>query len=102
VESLGLVLLEAWANQKPVIAADIAVSRELVTESGGGVIVPFGNAQQLALEIENLLGNPGLRQTMGAGGHKKALEYEGNTLWRRNAEEFERVATAGMRPQERK
>ena len=45
VESLGLVLIEAWANRKPVIAADIAVSRELITSSDGGVIVPFGNAE---------------------------------------------------------
>lgn len=39
VESLGLVLLEAWANRKPVVAADIEVSRELVRGSGGGVTV---------------------------------------------------------------
>lgn len=97
VESLGLVLLEAWANQKPVIAADIAVSRELVTDSGGGAIVPFGKAQPLAAEIERMLGNPGLRQTMGLGGQKKALEYEGNTLWRRNAEVFEKVVATGAR-----
>ncbi len=97
VESLGLVLLEAWANQKPVIAADIAVSRELVTESGGGAIVPFGNAQQLALEIERLLNNPDLCHTMGLGGERMAFKYEGNTLWQRNADEFEKVAAAGPR-----
>ena len=91
VESLGLVLLEAWANAKPVIAADIAVSRELVTESGGGAIVPFGDANALADEIEKLLANADLRRTMGLGGQKKALEYEGTDLWRRTAEEMERV-----------
>ncbi len=101
VESLGLILLEAWANLKPVIAADIAVSRELITDSGGGALVPFGNAQQLAAEIEALLSNSSLRQTMGAAGQKKALEYEGNTLWRRNAEEFERIAAAGMQSKKR-
>ena len=97
VESLGLVLLEAWANQKPVIAADIAVSRELISESGGGAIVPFGNAQQLELQIEKMLGDPDLRHSMGASGEKKALEYEGNTLWRRNAEVFEQVAKSGLK-----
>ena len=56
VESLGLVLVEAWANYKPVIAADTAVAQELVTESSGGVIVPFGDAAQLAAQIERLLG----------------------------------------------
>ncbi len=94
VESLGLVLLEAWANQKPVIAADIAVSRELITESGGGTLVPFGNAQQLATQIARLLSDAGLRQAMGDGGRKMALQYDGNILWRRNAEEFEHVVAA--------
>ena len=91
VESLGLVMLEAWANGKPVIAADIAVSRELVTESGGGVVVPFGDAGTLADAIEKLLADPDLRRTMGLGGQKKALEYEASQLRQRTAEEMERV-----------
>jgi glycosyltransferase involved in cell wall biosynthesis len=95
VESLGLVMLEAWANAKPVIAADIAVSRELVTESGGGVIVPFGDAKALADEIGKLLANAELRRAMGLRGQKKALEYEGTHLWQRTSEEMERVAATG-------
>ena len=91
VESLGLVLIEAWANCKPVIAANIAVSRELVTSSNGGVTVPFGNAEQLAAAIEKMLSDPELRQTMGAGGYKKAMEYQGDAPWHRIAEEFEAI-----------
>jgi len=94
VESLGLVLIEAWANGKPVIAADIAVSRELITSSGGGVIVPFGNAETLAAAIETMLRDPELRHRMGAGAYKKAMEYQGDTPWQRAAEEFERVVSA--------
>ncbi len=94
VESLGLVLIEAWANRKPVIAADIAVSRELIISSKGGVIASFGNAQQLAAAIERMLSDPELRQRMGAGGYNKAMEYQGDTPWQRTAEEFERVVTA--------
>jgi len=97
VESLGLVLLEAWANRKPVVAANIDVSRELVSSSGGGAIVPFGNAQVLAAEIAKMLHDPALRQKMGAGGYDKAMAYEGDTAWRRSAEEFERVATLGRK-----
>jgi len=91
VESLGLVLIEAWANCKPVIAADIAVSRELVTSSGGGVVVPFGNADQLASAIEEILSNPEPRQTMGAGGYKKAIEYQGDVPLQRTSQEFEAI-----------
>lgn len=97
VESLGLVLLEAWANHQPVIAADIEVSRELVSNRAGGSVVPFGDKVQLAAEIERILSDPALRKTMGAGGYQTALEYEGNALWRRHAEEFERVAASATK-----
>ncbi len=92
VESLGLVLVEAWANYKPVIAADTAVAQELVGESQGGSIIPFGDAAQLATEIEAMLGDPERCRTMGENGHRKALEYEGSRLWQRNMEVFEKVA----------
>ncbi|HME33039.1 MAG TPA: glycosyltransferase family 4 protein, partial [Terriglobales bacterium] len=97
VESLGLVLLEAWANAKPAIAADIAVSRELITASGGGVVVRFGDAKALADEIEKLLANAEARRMMGLCGQKKALEYEGAKLWRRTADEMESVVEKGKR-----
>jgi glycosyltransferase involved in cell wall biosynthesis len=92
VESLGLVILEAWANAKPTIAADIAVSRELVVAAGGGVVVPFGNSVRLADAIEDLLAKPALRRQMGLRGQKKVLaEYQSGYVFQRNAEEFERV-----------
>ena len=92
VESLGLVLLEAWANAKPVIAADIAVSRELVTSCDGGVLVPFGDATVLAQQIARLLNNDQLRRSMGQRGQAFAQNYDGDKLWPRYAEEFERLA----------
>lgn len=91
VESLGLVLIEAWANRKPVVAADIEVSRELVRSSGGGVTAPFGDAPCLAQAIEELLGDPAARERMGAGGFRKATEYEGDAPWKNFAEAFERL-----------
>ena len=98
VESLGLVLLEAWANRKPVVAADIAVSRELMHSSRGGTTVPFGNAQRLAEALETLLGDPAARDQMSAGGYQKAMEYQGDAPWRRIAAELERVVAAAARP----
>ena len=91
VESLGLVLLEAWANRKPVIAADIGVSRELIDNSGGGAAVPFGDAKRLAEEIGRLLDDPALRESMGGAGYKKAQEHAGEALWQRTTTEMERV-----------
>ena len=98
VESLGLVLLEAWANRKPVVAADIEVSRELVRGSGGGVTVSFGDAQHLAEELENLLRDPAARDAMGAGGRQKAADYEGDVPWSRFVAEFQRVVRGAGPP----
>jgi len=92
VESLGLVLLEAWANGKPVVAADIEVSRKLVEASGAGAVVPFGDSGALAGEIQKLLSDPQLCREMGLRGEQAALAYDGNSLWPRNAEVFERLA----------
>ncbi len=95
VESLGLTMLEAWANAKPVVAADIEVSRKLVEASGAGVVVPFGDSGALAGEIQKLLADPQMCREMGVRGEKAALAFDGSVLWPRNAELFERVA--GMR-----
>lgn len=91
VESLGLVLLEAWANAKPVIAADIAVSRELVESCGGGVLVPFGDTRALAHQIARLLADGVQRQSMGQRGQVFARSYNGDLRWPRYAEEFEKL-----------
>jgi glycosyltransferase involved in cell wall biosynthesis len=97
VESLGLAMLEAWANSKPVIAANIAVSRELMTQSGGGIVAPFGDAGALADAIEKLLADPDLRRTMGLGGQRKAVEYESSQLRPWTAEDMERVVGMAKR-----
>ena len=92
VESLGLVLIEAWANRKPVVAAGIEVSRELIRASGGGVTVPFGDAQRLAQELERLLQDPAARERMGTSGHQKAMEYAGDAPWQRIAAQLEALS----------
>ncbi len=91
VESLGLVLLEAWANAKPVIAADIEVSRELVESCGGGVLVPFGDTRALTQEIARLLADGVQCQRMGQRGQVFARSYDGDLRWPRYAEEFEKL-----------
>jgi hypothetical protein len=56
--------------------------------------VPFGNIAALTGAIGKLLDDSHLCQEMGARGQTAALAYDGNTLWPRNAEIFER-ATSG-------
>jgi glycosyltransferase involved in cell wall biosynthesis len=97
VESLGLVLMEAWANSKPVGAADIEVSRKLVSDSGGGVVIPFGDYLALAQQIERLIADPQVCRVMGLRGQQAAKAYNGHVLWPRNAEVFEQVVVRSRR-----
>jgi glycogen synthase len=71
VESLGLVYLEAWANNKPVIAADTAVAREVIEAEVDGLLIPFGNADALSGAISRLLADQDLRLGMGTAGRRK-------------------------------
>jgi len=73
VESFGLICLEAWANAKPVVMANTAISRELVEHGVDGLLAPFGNPQQLADEIDRLLQSADFRQRMGEAGRRKLL-----------------------------
>ena len=65
--------LEAWANAKPVIAADTAVMRELNESGRDGLLVPFGEPKPLALAVQQLLNNRAEREAMGLQGQKKCL-----------------------------
>jgi len=71
VESLGLIYLEAWANSKPVIAANTAVTRELIRPEEGGLLVPFGEPASLAAAIRDLLNSPEKRRALGRRGQLK-------------------------------
>jgi glycogen synthase len=91
VESLGLVLIEAWANAKPVVVANIEVSQRLVTGCGGGAVAQFGDCVDLAKQIDHLLNDPELCHEIGRRGQRTAHSYNGALLWARNAEVLERV-----------
>ena len=74
-ESFGIVLLEAMASGKPVIASQIAGYSQLVTSGEEGLLVPPKDEVALAKAIGSLLDNQSLRQEMGAKGKQKAGKY---------------------------
>jgi glycosyltransferase involved in cell wall biosynthesis len=69
-EAFGLVLLEAMASGKPVIATDLPGVRALVNATRGGCLVPPGNADALAAVMREFATQPGLRMDSGERGHK--------------------------------
>ncbi len=75
VESLGIVYLEAWANAKPVIAADTPASRAVIAIGEDGVLVPFGDISKLAQTLQDLLNNSLERERMGSAGQRKVKAH---------------------------
>ena len=62
-ETLGNVILEAWAYGKPLVASAFRGARE-ITRHGGCRVVPCDDGAALADGIEHVIRNPGLQRTM--------------------------------------
>jgi len=75
-ESFGIVLLEAMAAGKPIIASDIEGYTSVMTHGAEGLLVPPKNAGKLAEALVSLMTDEPLRQQMGAKGRLKAVEYD--------------------------
>jgi glycosyltransferase involved in cell wall biosynthesis len=65
-EGLPLVLLEAMAYGKCVVATDIPGNSDVVTDGRNGILVEPRNARQLAEKIDSLLGDDKTRGKLGA------------------------------------
>ncbi len=71
-ESFGIVLLEAMASGKPLVASDIPGYRFVVTHGVEGFLVPPKDEQALALSLMRLLSDAELRAKMGQAGRRRA------------------------------
>ena len=67
-EPLGNVILEAWAAEKPVIAAAAAGPLELLGRSERGILVAVDQPAELASAINDLLANPDKASRLAAAG----------------------------------
>ena len=74
-EPLGNVVLEAWAAEKPVIAAAATGPAELLGNDERGVLVPVDQPAELASAIVDLLANPQAALRLAAAG-RAAYERE--------------------------
>ncbi len=74
-ESFGIVLLEAMASGRPVVAGDIPGYRSVMTNGREGLLAPPKNPHALALAIVRLLADAPLRHRLAASGQETASHY---------------------------
>ncbi|MFA5450748.1 MAG: glycosyltransferase family 4 protein [Dehalococcoidales bacterium] len=75
-ESFGIVLLEAMALGKPIVATNIEGYRHVVTDGQEGILVPPKNARILSEALEKLIDEEATRQEMGQHGIATAARYD--------------------------
>jgi|GEM_PF-522779 len=76
-EGLPNSVMEAMVEQQPVIASDIGGNNDLVEHELSGLLFPVGDAGQLALQIERMIDEPELRQTVSAKGRELMVQRFG-------------------------
>lgn len=74
-ESFGIVLLEAMAAGRPVVASDIPGYAAVCRDGTEGVLVPPGDAEALAEALLSLLGDRERMERLGRAGRDRAARY---------------------------
>jgi phosphatidylinositol alpha-mannosyltransferase len=86
-ESFGMVLTEAFAAGTPVIASAIAGYSDVVSDGVDGLLVPPGDPQRLAEELQRIYHEPERLLEMGEAARRSAQRY----AWPRVADQVTAV-----------
>jgi len=70
-EGFGLVLLEAMAAGRPIVASRVATIPEVVADGESGLLVPAGDPLALATALAELAEQPALAVRMGEAGRER-------------------------------
>lgn len=74
-EPSGLVVLEAMSARTCVIASRVGGIPELIADGETGLLVPPGDPQALAAAMEQLVGNPALRERLSNSARQAVLRH---------------------------
>lgn len=85
-EGLGVVLVEALMNERPVVASAVGGIVDVIKHEETGLLVPEKNEKALALAILRLLKEPALGRRLGRAGREFA---EWHFDWNRITDELE-------------
>lgn len=93
VDNLPMTVLEAFAQGIPVVATPVGVVDDVVRPEVNGLLVPAGDVAALADALARLIGDPTLRQRLGASARRDhAAQYEMDGYLTRLAEIWRKAA----------
>jgi glycosyltransferase involved in cell wall biosynthesis len=72
-DTFGIVYLEAWLYDKPVIGAQAGGVPEVIADGADGYLIRFGDVPALAAHLRTLIADPALAARLGQAGHAKVL-----------------------------
>jgi len=75
MESFGIVIIEAWARKKPVIAANIPSIRYLIDDKQNGLLFRENDINDLKEKILVLLTNTSIYKNLSKNGFNKVIEH---------------------------
>jgi glycosyltransferase involved in cell wall biosynthesis len=88
METFALIVVEAWAANIPVITTDAPGTGEIVKDGENAIVVPVGNAQQLAQKMVLLMDNNTLQKKLIENGSQ---EFKDKYEWNKVIDIWERI-----------
>lgn len=74
-EPFGMVVIEALALEKPVVAGAEGGPSEIITDGHDGLLAPFGDDERLATQVLRYLEHPEFAHRVAAAGRKRARAF---------------------------
>ena len=80
-EPFGMVVLEAWAKERPVVAYAKGALPELIQHGVNGLLADPFSVEALAKNIQELIDKPDLGLRLGKAGNLRLKDEFNRTLW---------------------
>lgn len=87
-ESFGIVLLEAMASRKPVVASNILGYRSIIRDREQGLLFDNKDCDALATALKSIITNPDLGDKMGISGRETVERYRWSSISKRVEEYY--------------
>jgi glycosyltransferase involved in cell wall biosynthesis len=85
-------VLEAMATGRPVVTTAIGGMQDMVVNDESGLLVPPGDADELAAALARVVADSGLRERLGAGGRERVGRFTASAVVERLEQVYARVA----------